>query len=396
MGQQLLMRSGLFLLLNTLLFQQAASWATQPMASGPPVPMQAVTPMPPVTVPDWLVPVQTARMDRGNLQILVKPGAHLAIKPPFTLDHPGRLVVDLPGVRLGSTGGLPFPPDAIGDVPIKAVRFGQLDLTTVRVVVETDYPDRLQVAVEDNRLMVSELRSKGFLGNVAHYLFGERPAAPQAPRPSSPMQATRPISLPVPTRPATPLPPAVYPDLANLRKLEAQAGYTPGALPLERNRVLAIARSQLGLSKDSNPDYVNQTFSQGRDSEWCADFVSTILDWAGGSPWGHMSRVQDIYSWALANNRLTRMPEPADVVVFSYGGGTFDHVALVESVSADGTLTTIGGNEGHAAAAYKTSGSVERSVYKLDDRRILGFVDPVIPRSLSGNTPSAPLPSPPF
>jgi surface antigen len=130
---------------------------------------------------------------------------------------------------------------------------------------------------------------------------------------------------------------------------------------------------------------VNRTFSQGRDTDWCADFVSTILEWAGGSPWGHLSRVQDIYEWGLANHRLDREPQPADVVVFSYGGSGFDHVALVESVNPDNTLTTIGGNEGYAISSYKTSGSVTRSVYKLDDKRILGFVDPVVPKGLSAN-----------
>jgi surface antigen len=205
--------------------------------------------------------------------------------------------------------------------------------------------------------------------------------------------------MPVP-KPIAPLPPTAYPDLANIRKLEAESGFIPNGGTIERGRVLELARSQLGLSKDTNPTYVNQTFSQGQDNDWCADFVSTILEWAGGSPWGHLSRVQDIYTWALSNHRLMREPEPADVVVFSYGGNGFDHVALVESVNPDGTVTTIGGNEGHAASAYKTSGSVLRSVYHLEDRRILGFVDPVVgtmgPGRISGNAPLPPLPSPPF
>jgi hypothetical protein len=397
MGKQSWMRGGRFLLLGIGLMPYVAAWATEPLEAGPPVPVQAGAM--PVAVPDWLVPVEAVRMDRGHLQIMVRPGTRLTVKPPFALDHPGRLVIDMPGIRLGNNG-FPFQPSTIGDVPVRAVRFGQLDLTTVRVVIETDEPDRLQASVVDNRLVVSEVhRPKSFLNSMARYLFGERPPTQQAQKPDSSSVVSWTTSRTVPTPPPKPvaaLPPAAYPDLSNLRKLEAQAGYMPNGLPLDRGRVMDIARSQLGLSKDANPDYVNQTFSLGKDNEWCADFVSTVLNWAGGSPWGHLSRVQDIYGWGVSNNRLTRLPEPADVVVFSYGGSSFDHVALVESVNPDGTFTTIGGNEGHAAAAYKTSGSVERSLYKLDDRRILGFVDPIVPRSLSGNAPPPPLPSPPF
>lgn len=404
MGKQRLIFRWAPLGLGLMLAGQVSVHATQPVEFGPeerpPVPMQAIPAIPAVTEPDWRAPVETAMMDRGRLLVTVKRGAHLEIKSPFVLDHPGRLVIDVPGIKLGNVG-LPFSPDAIGNVPIKAIRFGQVDMNTVRIVVETDQPNHLQISVEDNRLMVSELRYKGFLGNVAHYIFGDRQLSQQgpanSPRPPQVASGVGPISTP---RPAAPLPPAIYPELANLRKLEAESGFVPNGMPVERGRVLELARSQLGLSKDVNPTYVNQTFSLGKDNDWCADFVSTILEWSGGSPWGHLSRVQDIYTWALSNHRLTREPEPADVVVFSYGGNSFDHVALVESVSPDGTLTTIGGNEGHAAAAYKTSGSVLRSVYHLDDRRILGFVDPVAGSMTSGrilgNTPLPPLPSPPF
>lgn len=385
--------------MGLMVMGQVAVHALPPMEpgseDGPPVPTQTIPPTqttpPPMAEPDRRVPVEAATMDRGRLQITVKRGSHLEIRPPFMLDHPGRLVIDVPGIKLGNAG-LPFSPAAIGNVPIKAIRFGQVDMNTVRIVVETDEPDRLQIAVEDNRLLVSEVRYKGFLGNVAHYIFGDR----QSQGPASPPASSRATSGPAPM-PAAPLPPTVYPDLANLRKLEAESGFVPQGVPVERGRVLALARSQLGLSKDVNPTYVNQTFSQGQNNDWCADFVSTILEWAGGSPWGHLSRVQDIYIWALSNHRLTREPEPADVVVFSYGGSSFDHVALVESVAPDGTLTTIGGNEGYAASAYKTSGAVTRSVYHLDDRRILGFVDPIMAAGrISGNAPLPPLPSPPF
>lgn len=149
---------------------------------------------------------------------------------------------------------------------------------------------------------------------------------------------------------------------------------------MRRSRIVAIARTQLGLNKEVARDYVNRTFSQGQDQEWCADFASTIMDWAGGSPWGHLSRVQDIYEWGVAGGRITTRPEPGNLVVFSYGSGVgYDHVAFVESVNSDNTITTIGGNEGYAIASGGTGGMVARSNYKLGDQRILGFVDPLSP-----------------
>jgi CHAP domain-containing protein len=49
--------------------------------------------------------------------------------------------------------------------------------------------------------------------------------------------------------------------------------------------------------------------------------------------------VEGIASWASRTGRLTNDPQPGDLILF---GGR--HVGIVESVNADGTLTTIEGN----------------------------------------------------
>lgn len=354
-----------------VLYVGQAAWATE----GPPVPEQAM-----VEVVEPLVPIEGAFIEHGQLYIVAKPGSQLVIKEPFVLRNPSRLVVDVSGAKLG-TLGFPFPPEAIGSVPVNNIRLGQLDMETVRVVIETDEPERLQVSVGQSKLVVAPSRSSGIITSLSRYFFGRRQPEPVVSRGPMPQPPLPPQGVPSP-RISTP--PTISPSLANLRKLQAQSAYRLD-VP-QRSNIINIARSQLGLSKDTDRDYINQTFSQGRDTDWCADFVSTVLQWAGGSPWGHLSRVQDIYNWGIANHRLSREPQPADVVIFSYGSGGFDHVSLVESVNPDNTITTIGGNEGYAASAYKTSGSVARSVYKLDDRRILGFVDPVPVNGLSANT----------
>jgi hypothetical protein len=136
-------------------------------------------------------------------------------------------------------------------------------------------------------------------------------------------------------------------------------GMDPNASPGEqRQSAVDWARSQLGVSERENPDIV-RGYSQGRWEKWCANFVSTALERNGGSPWGHKASVSDIHQWAKRNGRVTNTPRPGDAVIFNH------HIALVESVNPDGSITTIGGNERDA---------VRRATYRAGSRRIKAFV----------------------
>lgn len=329
--------------------------------------------------------IQAAVIEGDQLKIQMQRGSVAIVKSPFILQNPGRLVIDMTDAELGNANAL-FPAGQMNRVPIKAIRLGQFTEGTVRIVIETPEPENLKLAILGNTLAVSgESRSRGMVANLFGHLFGRsepvsrrnQPNRPQRRTSEAPQMAQSQNGRPMAMSPGT-YPANRYPELANLEKL-SQTSADPSEF-LQRRKIVQIAESQLGLSKDTQREYVVQAISRGKDESWCADFVSTVLDWAGGSPWGHLSRVQDIYVWGETNGRLSRQPLPAHVVVF----GNFNHIALVESVSPDGTFTTIGGNEGYAAAAYKTSGSVSRSVYKVDDKRILGFVDPVFS---SGSSP---------
>ncbi len=350
--------------------------------AGPPVPGGAVAP---VIVEKPLAVVEAALIERGRLKILAARGSRLQLKNRFILSNPSRLILDIADAKLGSAG-LPFPPGEIGGIPINTVRLGQFTEDTVRVVIETPETEHFQVSLDERSVLVLANRPAGLIGGLYQYLFKRNePPAQAVPQPAAatnlPPSAT--------ARDPSVSPVSGYPQLDNLRRLQEQVNGRSGASPsfYRRDRIIEVARSQVGLSKDTDPDYVMQTFSQGRDTDWCADFVSTIMVWAGGSPWGHLSRVQDIYQWGLANRQVTGRPEPASLVIFSNDGKSFSHIAFVESVNPDNTITTIGGNEGYAARAYKTSGSVTRSVYKLADKRIVAFVDPVVPSSVSSNPP---------
>jgi surface antigen len=352
----------------------AQASAPFPEPTRPPVPGQQ-----PPLVEKPLSRIENVLAENGRLRVVAVSGARLRIRNPFILANPSRLVIDITDANVDGT--LVFTSTAeLNGVPVNSLRVGQFSGDTVRVVVETPQPERFRVSVENNMLSLAGERPTSLLSNMVKQVFKrEEPPAIQL----RPPQREPSVALPQ----AVSVPPPM-PALENLRRLrEAQEISTSD--PVRRRRIVETARAQLGLSKNTARDYINQTFSQGQDQEWCADFASTILDWAGGSPWGHLSRVQDIYEWGVAGGRITTRPEPGNLVVFSYGGGlSYDHVAIVESVNPDNTITTIGGNEGHAANAGGTSGVVARSVYKLGDQRILGFVDPLSPAGTASGTRS--------
>jgi cell wall-associated NlpC family hydrolase len=84
---------------------------------------------------------------------------------------------------------------------------------------------------------------------------------------------------------------------------------------------------------------------------WCAYFASWAAAQAG-SPLGDtgagLGSVAEIASWAQRTGRFVppgSPPRPGDLILF----GT-DHVGLVESVAADGSLTTIEGNSADAVS----------------------------------------------
>lgn len=368
-------------LLGAVLYGQLSYAMPGDSVLGPPVPGGEMLPS---VVEKPLAIVEAAIVERGRLKIVAARGFRLQLKNRFILSNPSRLILDIADAKLGSTG-LPFPPGEIGDIAVNAVRLGQFTEDTVRVVIETPEPEHFQVAMDDRGLNLVAARPGGIISGWYQHIFRRNEPPKVSPQPVNA------INIPPATKGPAIAPVSSYPQFENIRRLQEQStGKMSGARPFYiRDRIIEIARSQVGLSKDTNPDYVIQTFSQGRDTDWCADFVSTIMVWAGGSPWGHLSRVQDIYDWGLANRQVLGRPEPASLVIFSNDGKTLRHIAFVESINlAENTITTIGGNEGYAARAYKTSGTVTRSVYKLEDRRIVAFVDPVVPANVSSNPAS--------
>ena len=134
-------------------------------------------------------------------------------------------------------------------------------------------------------------------------------------------------------------------------------------------RALAAAQGELGVTEQppgSNDgpriaDYRSAVAGSYAGAPWCAYFVSWAARQAG-APIGDGGQgegsVAGITAWAQRTGRLTQDPQPGDLILF----GT-EHVGIVESVNADGTLTTVEGN---------SSDGVNRRVHPRSDAT--GFV----------------------
>ena len=115
-------------------------------------------------------------------------------------------------------------------------------------------------------------------------------------------------------------------------------------------RALSAAESQIGVTEQPPGSNDGPQIAQYRaavagsyaGAPWCAYFVSWAAAQAGapiGDSGQGLGSVSEITDWAARTGRLTQTPQPGDLILF----GT-EHVGIVESVNADGTLTTVEGN----------------------------------------------------
>jgi hypothetical protein len=134
-------------------------------------------------------------------------------------------------------------------------------------------------------------------------------------------------------------------------------------------RALDVARSQLGVAEQppgSNDGadiakYRSAVAGSYPGAPWCAYFVSWCAAQAGapiGDGGTGLGSVEQVTAWAQRTGRFTTQPAPGELILF---GGR--HIGIVESVNADGTLTTIEGN---------TSDGVHRRTHSVSEAT--GFV----------------------
>ena len=113
---------------------------------------------------------------------------------------------------------------------------------------------------------------------------------------------------------------------------------------------LQVAETQVGVTEqppgsNDGPQIAEyRTATQGAyaGAPWCAYFVSWCAAQAGAPIGDHgqgLGSVAEITDWARSTGRLTQTPAPGELILF----GT-EHVGIVKSVNADGSLTTVEGN----------------------------------------------------
>lgn len=114
------------------------------------------------------------------------------------------------------------------------------------------------------------------------------------------------------------------------------------------------------LNKNSGNSVENEgykEYTQGRDENWCADFVSTMYEKATGgkSPFGHESSTKNLENWAKNNGRYINFDkkdnyqiQPGDILLMARDDEGFGHAAIVAETK-NGWIKTIEGNAGDSA-----------------------------------------------
>ena len=181
---------------------------------------------------------------------------------------------------------------------------------------------------------------------------------------------------------APPQPPARPPPTATFSsQLQGAVGTSTlaGATPVAAGgtnagqAIVNLVRSEIGVTEDppgSNESAAHlRTAGHGRapgPGPWCAYFVSWAAREAGvpiGDSGQGYGLVDDVWAWGERSGKATPAasgpPQPGDLIVWD------EHIGVVESVAADGTITTIEGN---------SSNSVARRTYGSDGGGAIGWV----------------------
>jgi hypothetical protein len=137
--------------------------------------------------------------------------------------------------------------------------------------------------------------------------------------------------------------------------------------------VLNAVRNEVGVSEQPPGSNDAPRIAQYRQATagsgvgpWCAYFVSWAAREAGvplGDAGQGFGRVDDVWSWAERSGKAIpaagAQPQPGDLIVWD------EHIGVVESVGADGSISTVEGN---------SSDSVARRTYGSDGGGAIGYV----------------------
>ncbi|WP_199516834.1 CHAP domain-containing protein [Nucisporomicrobium flavum] len=121
------------------------------------------------------------------------------------------------------------------------------------------------------------------------------------------------------------------------------------------DRLLDVARSQLGYREGARNDTKYGRWYGMNHAAWCDMFVSWCADRSGLiDVVGRFAYTVHHAGWFRQHGRWGRTPRPGAIVFFDWRGGNdisgIDHVGIVEAVRGDGAIVTIEGNTGDMVA----------------------------------------------
>jgi hypothetical protein len=184
---------------------------------------------------------------------------------------------------------------------------------------------------------------------------------------------------------APPAPPAPAPAQAAtgfgqaLQAAGAQPSAATAALPVAGGTpagqtMVNLARAEIGVTEQPPGSNESPRIAQFRQATagapgpgpWCAYFVSWAAREAGvplGDAGQGFGRVDDVWAWGQSAGKAipagSGTPQPGDLIVWD------EHIGMVESVGADGSIRTIEGN---------SSNSVAQRTYGSDGGGAIGYV----------------------
>jgi hypothetical protein len=149
---------------------------------------------------------------------------------------------------------------------------------------------------------------------------------------------------------------------------------TPAPAGTAGQAIVNLVRNEIGVAEQPPGSNDSPRIAQFRQATagsgvgpWCAYFTSWAAREAGvplGDNGQGFGRVDDVYAWAQKTGKAIPngegvTPQPGDLIVWD------EHIGVVESVGADGTINTIEGN---------SSDKVSQRSYAPGSRPAIGFV----------------------
>ncbi|MFB7122094.1 FG-GAP-like repeat-containing protein [Kitasatospora sp. NPDC056273] len=147
------------------------------------------------------------------------------------------------------------------------------------------------------------------------------------------------------------------------------------------SNIVGTAEANLGHGACDTNSAGGSGYYTSCGENWCADFARWVWAQNGVNVSGLTSGAG---SFGQYGSGLHSTPRVGDAAVFNYSSGYAEHVSLVVSVNSDGSVGTIGGNQGNSQV---TRGTITAGGM-YGSKHVSGYVSPIDGRGSSAGTES--------